>query len=144
MGRNEMNSEQAGQTARIKFASGDVEELLVTPVGPSLFRLEESSLLDELRFHDVIEAGYEPDGGLQFLRLVSQSNLNTTTWLLPKELDDAEAFHSMLDRVVSVGGNWEKVFGGVLMLHLPTSEESTILEDVNALLRPFQTSKSQP
>jgi hypothetical protein len=69
--------------------------------------------------------------------------LKTTTWSIPKELDESAVLHNFLDRVVNVEGNWERAFGGVLILHLPPDKEGTIVDDVNALLRPFQTANAQ-
>ncbi len=40
---------------RISFQDGDNEGLLVTPMGANLYRMEESSILGEVKYHDIIE-----------------------------------------------------------------------------------------
>ena len=42
-------------TWKAKFDNGDSEELLLTPLGDNLYRVEESSLLGELMYRDVVK-----------------------------------------------------------------------------------------
>jgi hypothetical protein len=63
-----MKSDEQPCQAQISFQDGDSEGLLVTRVGPNLYRMEESAVLGEASYHDVIEAEGQPDGTLRFLR----------------------------------------------------------------------------
>ena len=85
------------------FADGDSELLLLSAVGPDLFRLEESSLLGECRYHDTIRASRRDDNSLQFQEIVKPSELQTEEWMLSKDLMDSSEFRLFLDWVVSVG-----------------------------------------
>jgi len=116
------------------FAGGS-EALLVTPIGANLFRLEESSIVDDVRYHDVIEAELQTDGALRFVRLMSRSELKTSCYVLPKTLIDSPHLSVFFDRVMVLGGNWETIFGGFLVLHLPAAEESSLLDELNTLIR---------
>jgi len=71
------------QTFEIEYPDGSSEGLLVSPVGPNLYRLEESSLLGEAVFGDVIEAESTQDGSLQFKRVATPSDMTTVTAFSP-------------------------------------------------------------
>jgi hypothetical protein len=103
----------------IIYQNGDSESLIVSSVGPDLFRLEESSLLTDARFHDIIRASPKNDGSLNFQSVVSKSGLYTEERILSKTLIESEQGQTLLDWVMSVGGMWEQVFGGMLLLHVP-------------------------
>src|SRR5579864_1362120 len=131
-----MHSEKQSNVAEIMIDDEELpgtEKLLVTPVGPNLYCLEQSSVLGEMKYHDIIEAEPQADGVLRFLRVVTPSGLKTVSWLLPESRFASKSLLVLLDRVVAVGGNWERIFGGFLILHLPPIEESSILSAFNAL-----------
>jgi hypothetical protein len=104
---------------RIVLANGDTEELLVTPLGGDLYRLEESSLLGEARYHDVIRAKRLDDGGLQFSAVETPSGLVMQSWILSEQIINTSDFQDILEQVMTSGGNWEQAFGGLLLVHTP-------------------------
>ena len=61
---------------RMAFHCG-TEGLLVTPMGPNLYRMEETSVLGKVSYHDIIEAEPQTDGTLRFLRVLTPSGLKT-------------------------------------------------------------------
>jgi hypothetical protein len=79
-----MNLGEQPCEVRMSFQDGDSETLLVTPLGPNLYRIEESSVLGEVSYHDVIEADLQTDGTVRFLRVVTPSGLTTVSWILRK------------------------------------------------------------
>lgn len=119
---------------QITFKNGDSEGLLVTCLGENLYREEETSVLGEFRYHDVIEAETQENGALQFLRVVTSSCLKTHSTILDRAFFESPRLTAFLDEVKSVGGNWETIFGGLLMLHLPPEHESALLLQFNALM----------
>jgi hypothetical protein len=121
------------QTFEIEYPDGSSEGLLVSPVGSNLYRLEESSLLGEAVFGDVIEAEPKPDGGLQFKRVASASDMSTVSCILTPEQMNAPGLQPLLDRVMSLGGNWERAMDGLLIVHLPRSVHLDIEAEVKAL-----------
>lgn len=64
-------------------------------------------MLGEAVFGDVIEAELMPDGSLQFKRVASVSTMNTVCGFLTAKQMNAPGLQALLDRVMSLGGNWE-------------------------------------
>jgi hypothetical protein len=73
---------------RISFADWE-ETLLVTPIGPNLYRLEESAVLGEGFYHDVIETEPQTDGPVRFLRVLTPSGMTTECWVVPQSVLDS-------------------------------------------------------
>ena len=101
------------------LANGDSELLKLSCVSPNHFRLEESSLLLDANYHDVIRASVREDGSLEFHEITSRSELLTSSWVLSKDLAESAELSTLLEFVTSVGGAWERVLGGLLLIHLP-------------------------
>jgi hypothetical protein len=120
---------------QIFLADGSSEDLLVTPLGGKLYRLKESFLLGDARYHDVIEAEPGKETGLQMLRIVSRSGLSVITKILSKEFINSSELAALLEKIMSVGGNWESAFGGMLILRLPPENEASILRELEGLAR---------
>jgi hypothetical protein len=118
---------------RIVFENGDSEVLVVTPLGAGLYRLEESSFLGEVRYLDVIRATALDDRSLLFKELVPPSDLVTQTWVFSRETIASRELREILDRVMTIGGNWEQAFGGVLMVHVPKESMEAIEGQINGL-----------
>lgn len=121
------------QTLEILYADGSSEGLLVSPIGPNLYRLEESSLLGEASFGDVIEAEPTQEGGLLFKCVAASSEMTTVNCVLTSEQMNAPGLQPLLDRIMSLGGNWERAFDGLLMIHLPKSVHLDVEAEVKAL-----------
>jgi len=130
-------------TCEVRMSFHDDEEtLLVTPMGSSLYRMEESSALGEVSYHDVIEAELQTDGTLRFQRIFTPSGLKTVSWILSQTLVESPALSVLLERVMAVGGFWERLFGGVLILHLPPTEHDLIVGEFNSLFNQSPTNRS--
>lgn len=106
--------------------------LLMTPLGGSQYRLEETPVFleDELSFHDVIRAKRRLRGGLQFQHLVDKSGLRVYEFVLSQEFAVSERLQVLLRRVEDEGGHWERVFGGILFIHLPVDASMKPNEEV--------------
>jgi hypothetical protein len=128
---------QAAQprTAKISFTLNGEEDLFVLPLGGNMYRLEESPMLAEARYHDIIEAETLCDGTLRFVRIATPSTLKTMSCTLPDAEFESPALSAVLDRVMAVGGNWERVFGGVLLLHVPAAEEAAVLDQLKGVTK---------
>jgi hypothetical protein len=120
------------ERTRVWFGNGDSEELLLTPVDGDLYRLEESSFIGEARYGDVIR-GSRRDDGLLFLGIETRSNLVSQSWILSEAVLDCPECGSLLDDVMAMGGNWERAFGGVLLVHTPEGSEEEIADRVKQL-----------
>lgn len=115
------NSMTEKREVEFVYSDGSREALLVTSIAHSRYRLEESSLLGEAVYGDVVEAEARPDGRLEFIRIAQESDMNTVSCILTPEQMEAPELQALLDRVVESGGNWERALGGVLLVHLPQS-----------------------
>lgn len=107
------------RSSRITFDNGDIEDLLLTPLGDNLYRVEESSLLGECMYRDVVKAKPLDDGTLQFLSVEARSGLTVQSWILSESVIAAPQFQAILNDVMAIGGNWEQAFGGLLLIHTP-------------------------
>lgn len=134
----EFSAEQEHEVQMI-YQNGDSEGLLVTLVGRNLYRLESSSFFDEAHYHDVVEAEPQPNGTLRFIRLVTPSGLKTMSCILPRFQTESPKLTLFLDEVMAVGGHWERIFGGVLILSLPPAEHDRIVAKLENLFREVQS-----
>ena len=102
-------------------------------MGPNLYRMEESAIVGDVFYHDVIETELQTDGTVRFLRVFTPSGLTKECWILSQLARESPALPPLLERVMAVGGNWERIFGGVLTLHLPPQERDPIVNAFNDL-----------
>lgn len=76
-------------------------------------------MIEAASFGDVIEADSISEGSLRFIRISEKSGWRTYDFLLSAEMAESKHITAIQDRVLSLGGHWERVFGGVLFLCLP-------------------------
>lgn len=105
----------------VEFTEEQVTVTLeLTPAGPRLFRIESVPIMVEAAsFGDVIEVDTGADGGLRFVRIAERGGWRTYDFMLPAEMIGSEHITTIQERVLSLGGHWEQVFGGILLLCLP-------------------------
>jgi len=102
----------------VHFADGSTEQLSLTLLGSGSYRAEESSLVDDsINLGDVIAN----EGGIRFLSVSQKSSYTTLRWTISKSAAESEGLPRFLKQVVEVGGLWEQVMGGLLILHIPQS-----------------------
>ncbi len=113
---------------RVRLCSGEegIEETVdVIPLGANDYRLGSTLLTlgdekgDRLYVGDVIEAEAQENGVLRFCRVVERSTWHHWDWLLPQEVFESSAFKSFQRAIVANGGEWEQVWGGMFIAHLP-------------------------
>ena len=129
-----MNQEEPKCEVQISFQDCE-ETLLVTPIGPNLYRMEESPIVGEGFYHDVIETESQTDGTVRFLRVLTPSGMITECLVVSRFVVESQELSTLLERVMAVGGNWERIFGGVLTLHLPPQERDSIMGAFKNLFR---------
>jgi hypothetical protein len=79
------------------FQDGSSERLLVTPLAPNLYRLEDSPVLGKASYHDIVETEPQTDGTIRFVRVVTPSGLKTVSWIVPKVQIESPALAALLD-----------------------------------------------
>lgn len=115
----------------LRYPSGDSERLMLTAVGPDLYRLEESSFVDDAVYGDTIRAETSANGDLLFSEIVLRSQLVTDSWILSADLLATERIRRLLTTVTDAGGMWEQAFGGLLMIHAPENIAKDIFDEIN-------------
>ena len=114
----------------IRYASGDSERLMLTEVGPDLYRLEESSFAGDAVYGDTIRANRSANGDLTFHGIVERSPLVTQRWILSADVLATERIRRILTKVTDAGGMWEQAFGGLLMIHAPENISKAIFDEI--------------
>jgi hypothetical protein len=123
-------------TITISFEDGTIKEgLLVTPMGQNIYRLENSAIFGEPKFHDIVETEPHDDGTQRFVCIRQRAKLIHGCWCLTKELIESPEMDVFLAKVVSAGGCWEIHFGGVLLLHLPPKERASLMREFKQMFR---------
>jgi len=107
---------------------------LVTPLGAGTYRLghdpvsclmaERSRDLRELpNYGDVIEAVEITEHTLRFVKLVERAPLKRFQFSVSRDLVESPELKTILSRVDSLNGYWERVFGGILIIYLPKDSD---------------------
>jgi hypothetical protein len=112
--------------------------LSVTPLGDNRYRAEESAMsLGEseqiIRYGDIIEL--EPTSAQEalFLRVAESSPYQSCTYVVSTGLIFTDEFREFEARLVSVGGHYEVVFGGLLIVHVPPNAAIDVQDELNKM-----------
>jgi hypothetical protein len=95
--------------------------------------MECTSIIGEATYHDIIEAELQTDGTLRFIRLLMPSGLKTVSCILSHSRIESPKLTLFLNKVAAVGGYWEKLFGGGLILNLPPAEHDRMIGEFESL-----------
>ena len=62
-----------------------------------------------------------PDNGdlIEATPLVKRADFHRRSYLISREFVESKKCARLLEKVISLGGNWERNFGGYLILYLP-------------------------
>ncbi|MGG4141674.1 DUF4265 domain-containing protein [Paenibacillus algorifonticola] len=98
----------------------EIEMLKVTPIDDQRYRIEENPLFTEMvSFGDIVKL--EQQGNIYFYKeTVRKSRLRRYSWLLSQEVASSEELAAFKNRVADSGGNWETIFGGMLIINVPS------------------------
>ena len=117
----------------IEYPNGCIDgATLVTPLGSDRYRLDRDPLSclmaandHELRrlpnYRDIIEATTLKPNVLKFVRVAERASLRKYDWVLSRDSVGSEGLRKVLLRVESEGGHWDRVFGGILVIYIPTT-----------------------
>lgn len=114
-----------GEDPLIVFPAESITvSLPITWLGGSLYRLDRVPLgVKAAAYLDVIEAEPGPDERLRFVRVVEPSGWRTHELVVPQHMIEGEWADTLLQEVEALGGHWEIVFGGLLIVCLPPGVE---------------------
>jgi hypothetical protein len=75
------------------------------------------------------------DGTLRFCRVVAKSHWQTYGFALSKKLIESDSLKTILNKIEQNGGQWERVLGGLLFVHLPPDSKYDPSPDIETLAR---------
>jgi hypothetical protein len=123
---------------RLRFPDGSEDSLAVTHIDDEVVVLHETSLLqEEYRFGTKIAVRVLDGNVLEVREIVAKSTFETLEFLLPQAVAESPYLDQLLSRVVAEGGGWERMFGGVLLVHIPEKRRINVaaqLERITSFL----------
>ena len=121
----------------IAFPNNVTEDILLTLAEGNHYRAESSCFLGEPQvfYGDVIEIRPTGEKSGEFLRVVRRSGLRVICRTIGKNVTDSALLPALLDKIMRAGGNWERAFGGVLLVHLPESAELDIDSELQSIAK---------
>lgn len=119
----------------VSFADDITEDLPLTHVEGNQYRVEFSSMLANPRvfYGDVIEINPTGQNSADFVRIVKRSGFIVSCRLVGQETVESTLFQGLLDKIMRLGGNYERAFGGVLIVHLPPSANFDVDEELQTI-----------
>ena len=126
-----------GPGVAISFPDDITEDLPLTHVEGNQYRVEFSSLLADPRvfYGDVIEIKPTGKNSAEFARVVKRSGFRVSCRLIGQETIESPFFQALMDKIMQLGGNWERAFGGVLIVHLPTGVDFDLDRQLQTIAR---------
>ncbi len=121
-----------GAGCAVEFPEEQVTvDLELSQVRPGVFQIKSvPAFVEAAEFGDIIEAEPKPNGGLRFVRVVEKGGWRTYDLLVSREKIESEEIRVIQERVMAMGGHWERVFGGVLFFCLPAGTEYDPTDEV--------------
>jgi hypothetical protein len=86
-------------------------------------------------YGDVIEINPTGKNSAEFVRVVKRSGFRVSCRLIGQETIESPFFQALLDKIMQLGGNWERAFGGVLIVHLPTGVDFDLDRELQTIAR---------
>ncbi|WP_150275877.1 DUF4265 domain-containing protein [Paenibacillus tepidiphilus] len=115
----------------------EIEILDVTPVARNEYRIEETPLFHPgLSLGDIIRVK-EKQGILHYIETVHKSRYRKYAWLLSQEAAESREIKDFIRRVAGQQGRWERIFSGVLIVHLPAAANLDAEGEMAAILQRF-------
>lgn len=115
------------------------QTMSLVPLGDDLYRINNSGLLSDLSYFDIIEASRESDDTLVFQRVVEKSKWRQFEYVLSERLvDPKNGLDVIINKIMKLGGNWENFFGGVVMIYLPPGVDYDPSADIQKLADKFK------
>ena len=105
----------------------------VESLGDNRFRIHATTLIDDVGYRDVVEADVVGVSTIRICRVVEKSNWRTLGFMLPRRIVESGGLTAVLDRVTARGGEWERMMGGCLFVHLPPGVDWDPSDELDAL-----------
>ena len=107
-----------------------VETLWADPVGPDLYRLDNSPFWAYgVSWRDVVEAHPDPDGMLRMTRVVEKSGHRTVRVFMKPGIDNSPEAKAVMDGVRELGASYEGMNPTYLAIDIPPGVELMTVAD---------------
>ena len=107
-----------------------VETLWAEPVGPDLYRLENSPFWAYgVSWLDVVEAHPDPDGMLRMRGVVEKSGHRTVRVIFERGADESSEARAILEGVKALGASYEGMTPKYLSIDIPPGVELAAVAD---------------
>ena len=95
------------------------EEILANQIDSDTYEVVQSSiLLPKVTYGTTIKA-LKSEGKLIFNKIIKRSPYKTYSTTIPKSLITSEKLERIKKEIVEKGGQWEQLFSGLMIFHLP-------------------------
>ena len=120
-------------TADVVFV-GPTEAIMDGDPMSCFFADSEGDLKHLPDFRDLVELKKISRDKYQFVRVLKRAKFKRFQYLLSEPERQSSTLEPVLTKVIELGGDWERVFGGVLTIFLPKDCEYDPENDVRSLL----------
>ena len=96
---------------------GDVP---VVAVFGNVFRLEGSAVFAEVYLGDTIEVAPLPDGSYKLVKVLERSGDKVSQFILNLTFIESPHFKEFCEAVLDASGTWERLMGGIVLVHMPS------------------------
>ncbi|MBB3068106.1 hypothetical protein FHS14_001082 [Paenibacillus baekrokdamisoli] len=112
----------------------EIEILDVTQIDVDTVRMEENPIFtDRVSFGDIIKVREDKDT-YHYIETLKKSKLARYTWLLTKEASESQALMELKNQVMRMNGNFQQVFGGLVIINVPVDSEFNVEEAINNIV----------
>jgi hypothetical protein len=137
----------------IEYPNGEIDTLLVSSARrerenaafpaptANIYRIEETPAFGfadpdlDLSLRDIIETELKADGTHRFVRVVKRAELRHYSWILPQRFADSRQCSEYVAEVEAAGGIWERIMGGLLLVHIPPGSKFDAEAELNRFMR---------
>ena len=125
----------------VTFPNNVTESLRLVALQGNEYRVETSSVLAEpaVRYCDVIEIEPTLQRAALFKRIVKRSDFKVFDFIISQKIAESQELETLLLRVLQAGGNWERFFGGIFLVHLPKELQWDFNAELQELVRRFKS-----
>lgn len=93
--------------------------ILAKKIEDGVFQLLESSFLSEEHTYGCVVKTIEKDGKFYIDKIIKHSNYKTEMYILSEEFIQSEPCQKFLNKLESIGGNWDVAMKGLLSIYIP-------------------------
>lgn len=107
-------------------------------LGSNLYRLAESSVISEEYVYGMkVQASLKEDNKIWIDKIIEESVFVTEGFTIKDEFYKSDEFKELAKKIISWGGDWENLFGGMIYFHIPKTSIDSFKEALSSAKRRF-------